>query len=232
MPDMNLTTNPLRLLVIEDDPLLADALCAGLGGPLAEVTHAATVERARVLFLGGRFDLVILDIGLPDGSGLQLLRQWRAQGEAVPVLILTARDALDDRVRGLDLGADDYLLKPFALKELAARVRALVRRARGLSGGLLEVGPLVLDVAGKQAWLDGVLLTLSAREWALLRALTERAGRVVDKDQLIRVLCDWDEALTPNAIEVYISRLRAKLRSERLSIRTLRGLGYLLHHDE
>jgi two-component system OmpR family response regulator len=174
------------------------------------------------------FDLVILDLGLPKLEGYEVLRRLRRRGSKTPVLILTALDALEDRVKGLDLGADDYLTKPFDLPELEARVRALIRRGHSGGGSLLSHGALTLDIAGRRALLDGEPLELSAREIGVLEVLMLRSGRVVNKDQLAEELYGWDEEVSANAIEVYVHRLRRKLEPAGVTIRTIRGLGYLL----
>jgi two-component system OmpR family response regulator len=171
---------------------------------------------------------VILDIGLPKIDGYEVLRRLRHRGSKTPVLFLTARDGLDDRVRGLDLGGDDYLAKPFDLPELEARVRALIRRGQSGGGSLLVHGALTLDTAGRRAMLNGERLELSARELGVLEVLMLRSGRVVNKDQLAEQLYGWDEEVGANAIEVYVHRLRRKLEPAGVAIRTIRGLGYLL----
>jgi len=174
------------------------------------------------------YDLVILDLGLPKLDGFEVLRRLRRRGAKVPVLVLTARDALQDRVRGLDLGADDYLIKPFDLPELEARVRALIRRGQSGGGSLLTHGTLTLDTAGRCASLNGEPLELSARELGVLEVLMLRSGRVVSKEQLAEQLYGWDEEVGANAIEVYVHRLRRKIEPAGVMIRTIRGLGYLL----
>jgi two-component system, OmpR family, response regulator len=171
---------------------------------------------------------VILDLGLPRLDGYEVLRRLRRRGSKMPVLILTARDALDDRVKGLDLGGDDYLTKPFDLPELEARVRSLIRRGQSGGGSLLSHGTLTLDTVGRRATLGGEPLDLSARELGVLEVLMLRSGRVVNKDQLAEQLYGWDEEVGPNAIEVYVHRLRRKLEPAGVTIRTIRGLGYLL----
>ena len=178
------------------------------------------------------FDLLILDIGLPKKSGLEVLKRLRSRSSKVPVLILTARDSLNDRVTGLDAGADDYLAKPFELAELAARVRALARR--GMAGGLalLSHGPLTYDQVGRVACLNGKPIELSAREMNLLEIFLQRAGRLVSKDQLVNHLCEWGEEVSGNAIEVYVHRLRKKLEPGGVRIVTVRGLGYSLEKAE
>lgn len=172
------------------------------------------------------FDLLILDLGLPKMSGLEVLRRLRARQSNLPVLILTAMDGVQDRVRGLDLGADDYLAKPFALTELEARVRALTRRGHAGSAALMRHGDLTYDQVGKVAAIRGAILDLSAREMALLEILLLRAGRMVSKEQLVDHVCGWGEEISTNAIEVYVHRLRRKLEAGAIKIVTVRGLGY------
>jgi DNA-binding response OmpR family regulator len=221
----------MHLLLVEDDTLLAEAIGDSLRPLGPRLRFARTGVEALQALQAETFDLVLLDIGLPGLSGLEVLKRLRQKDSHTPVLILTARDGLEDRVRGLDLGADDYLIKPFAPRELEARVRALLRRAGGVSLGILTHGALRLDLAAQRAWLDGQPLDLSAREWHLLLLLVERAGRILDKATIIDALCGQDEAITPNAIEVYISRLRGKLGTAGMTLRTVRGLGYLLEKD-
>ena len=218
----------MRILIVEDDPSLA----AGLARILEAEGYAADVmksgEQAGLATQQERFDLVILDIGLPGIDGFEVLRRLRAQGSAMPVLLLTARDAIDDRVRGLDLGADDYMVKPFAMPELAARVRALIRRGQAQPGPQSVHGPLTLDTGARRASLCGEPLELAAREWAVLEVLLARVEKIVSKEAIIQAVANWGEELTPNAIEVYVSRLRAKLDPADVKIRTVRGFGYML----
>ena len=218
----------MRILIVEDDPVLADGLTRSLRATDYAVDHANNGAEADHVLATQAYDLVILDLGLPKLDGSAVLRRLRRRGSAVPVLILTARDALEDRVKGLDLGADDYLSKPFDLPELEARVRALIRR--GLSGGssMLTHGALAVDTAGRRATLNGAPLDLSARELGVLEVLMMRSGRVVAKEQLAEQLYGWEEEVGPNAIEVYVHRLRRKLEPAGVNIRTIRGLGYLL----
>src|SRR5207237_2119863 len=175
-----------------------------------------------------QFDLLILDLGLPKKSGLVVLKRLRAGDSRLPVLILTALDGVSDRVRGLDAGADDYLAKPFDLAELEARVRALTRRGMSGAATLLRHGALAYDQVGRVARLNGEPLELSARELNLLEILLQRSGRLVSKDQLVSHLCEWGAEVSPNAIEVYVHRLRKKLEPGGVHIVTIRGLGYRL----
>ncbi len=218
----------MRLLIAEDDSILADGLMRSLrqaGYAVDGVKDGAEADRA---LSAGQFDLIILDLGLPRLTGLEVLRRLRARGSKLPVLILTALEGIADRVRGLDLGADDYLAKPFALQELEARVRALTRRGQAGGSTLLQHGPLSYDQVGKVAKVGEVVLELSARELALLEILLQRVGRMVSKEQLVDHLCEWGEEVSTNAIEVYIHRLRKKIESGGIKILTLRGLGYCL----
>lgn len=218
----------MRVLIIEDDPVLADGLTRSLRGADYAVDAATDGGEADHVLAAQSYDLVILDLGLPRLDGFEVLRRLRRRGSKMPVLILTARDALDDRVKGLDLGGDDYLTKPFDLPELEARVRALIRRGQSGGGSLLTHGALSLDTAGRRATLSGDPLDLSARELGVLEVLMLRSGRVVNKDQLAEQLYGWDEEVGANAIEVYVHRLRRKLEPAGVTIRTIRGLGYLL----
>ena len=216
----------MRLLLVEDDPQLGDGLAVGLRQAGDAVDWVRDGVQADLALQGEHYALVILDLGLPRLDGLSLLRRLRARGDALPVLVLTARDATGDKVAGLDAGADDYLVKPVDLDELAARVRALTRRAAGRAQPLLQLGDLLLDTAAHCARLEGREVELSAREFALLRTLAENAGRVMTRAQLEAGLYGWGEEPDSNAVEVHIHHLRRKLGAER--IRTLRGVGYLM----
>ena len=218
----------MRILVAEDDAVLAEGVMQTLrhsGYAVDWVKNGAEAESA---LAANQFDLLILDLNLPKKSGLEVLSGLRASGSRLPVLILTALDGVADRVRGLDAGADDYLAKPFDLAELEARVRALTRR--GMAGGatVLQHGPLRYDQVGRVASMNGEPLELSAREVSLLEVFLQRAGRLVSKDQLVSHLCEWGEEVSPNAIEVYVHRLRKKLEPGGVRIVTVRGLGYSL----
>ena len=219
----------MRILIAEDDQVLADALLRSLRNSGAAVDHVASGSQAdAALMTNNEFDLLILDLGLPRMHGLEVLRRLRARGSLLPVLVLTAADSVDERVRGLDHGADDYMAKPFSLHELEARVRALARRGMGGGGNAIRHGPLVYDQAGRVATIDGRMVELSARELGLLEVLLQRAGRLVSKDQLVERLCEWGEEVSLNAIEVYIHRLRKKIERGPIRIATVRGLGYCL----
>lgn len=218
----------MRILVAEDDAILAGAVLHSLREAGYAVDWVKNGLEAESALESEEFDLLILDIGLPRKSGLEVLKRLRGRDSRLPVLILTALDDVKDRVRGLDAGADDYLAKPFDLAELEARVRALTRR--GMAGGptLLRHGALSYDQVGRVARVNDELLELSAREVSLLEIFLQRAGRLVSKDQLVSHLCEWGEEVSPNAIEVYVHRLRRKLEAGGVRIVTVRGLGYSL----
>ncbi len=218
----------MRLLLVEDDPILRDGIMRSLLQAGYSIDSATDGIEADHLLAVQHYDLLILDLGLPRKDGLEVLRKLRLRDQATPVLIATARDSVNDRVAGLDLGADDYLTKPFDLAEFEARIRALVRRGQGAHVSQLTVGPLRLDLTGRRAYLDNEPLDLSAREVGVLEVLMLRAGRVVSKSQLAEKLSNWDTEIGANAIEVYVHRLRKKLEPSQISIRTIRGLGYLL----
>jgi two-component system OmpR family response regulator len=222
----------MRILVAEDDAILADGVTRTLRQSGYAVDWVKNGAEADSALETDDFDLLILDIGLPKKSGLDVLKHLRSRDSRLPVLILTALDGVNDRVRGLDAGADDYLAKPFDLSELEARVRALVRR--GMAGGptLLRHGALTYDQVGRIARLNGEALELSAREVSLLEIFLQRAGRLVSKDQLVSHVCEWGEEVSPNAIEVYVHRLRKKLEPGGVRIVTVRGLGYSLEKSE
>ena len=219
----------MRILIAEDDQVLADGLLRTLRAAGAAVDHVPNgTEADAALMTSTEFDLLILDLGLPKMHGLEVLKRLRARGNTLPVLILTAADSVEDRVKGLDLGADDYMPKPFSLPELEARVRALVRRGMGSTSSQIKHGPLVYDQQGRVATIDGTMVELSARELGLLEVLLQRAGRLVSKDQLVERLCEWGDEVSNNAIEVYIHRLRKKIEKGPIRIATVRGLGYCL----
>jgi len=219
----------MRVLVVEDDRLLGDALRVGLAQAGFQIEWVRDGEAARAVLASDRFAAVVLDLGLPKLSGLELLKRLRAEHDAVPVLILTARDAVPDRIAGLDAGADDYLVKPVDLGELAARLRALIRRGAGRAAPLLTVGPLAIDPAAHSVAFRGRPVELSAREYALLHELANAAGRVLSKEQLVERLYGWGEEIESNAIEVHVHHLRRKLARE--AIVTVRGVGYLVPKD-
>jgi DNA-binding response OmpR family regulator len=216
----------MRLLLVEDDRLLGDGIRAGLAQAGFAVDWVQDGRAGELAATTEPYALLVLDLGLPRLSGLELLRSLRAAGKRLPVLILTARDTVADRVAGLDAGADDYLVKPFDLAELTARVRALLRRSAGHAEPLLRHGDLVLDPAGRTLTRAGQRVELGPREFALLHALLLSAGRVLSREQLERSLYGWDTEPGSNALEVHIHHLRRKLGSD--LIRTLRGVGYLI----
>lgn len=212
----------MRILLVEDDDILRDGIVVGLGLEGFEVDAVACLADARAAI--GDHAGVVLDIGLPDGSGLDLLAEWRRAGVETPVLLLTARDMVTDRVEGLDRGADDYLGKPFDLTELSARLRAIMRRASGRASGDLELGALIISEARRSVALDGKEIAVSRREFAILHALAERPGHVLSRSQLEDRIYGWQEEIESNAVEVHIHKLRAKLGRSR--IETVRGEGY------
>jgi two-component system OmpR family response regulator len=218
----------MRVLIAEDDQVLADGLLRSLRAAGYAVDQVASGSEADAALAVQEFDLVILDLGLPKLHGFEVLKKLRGRGSSVPVLILTAADSVEQRVKGLDLGADDYMAKPFSLQELEARVRALMRRGLGTASNLLKHGPLTFDASGRVAYLNDQMVELSARELSLLEVLLQRAGRLVSKDQLVERLCEWGDEVSNNAIEVYIHRLRKKIEHGPVRIATVRGLGYCL----
>ena len=218
----------MRLLLVEDEPTLRAQLREGLMAAGYVVDEADNGRDAHFLGDSETFDAVILDLGLPVLDGLTVLKRWRDAGRAMPVLILTARDALHDRVQGLDLGADDYMLKPFELPELLARLRALLRRSQAATTAVLSLGPLEMDTALRRVNLAGQTMELGPREWTVLEYLLLQAPKPAAKDKLLAALTGWDKEITPNAIEVYVSRLRAKLEPAGVALRSIRGFGYRL----
>ena len=218
----------MHVLVVEDDAVLADGLSRVLSGHgmAVEVVNSGT-QADTLLQRPDAAEVVVLDIGLPGMDGFEVVRRLRARGSAVPVLLLTARDAIEDRVQGLEMGADDYLVKPFASAELVARVRALARRNTP-KPSVLSLGDLTLDTSAKRARIKERPLELSVREWAVLEYLLQHAARVVSKQQIIDAILPWGDDLTLNAVEVYISRVRLKIADAGISIRTIRGFGYML----
>lgn len=216
----------MRILLVEDDRLLGDGVQAGLTGSGFTVDWVRDGDAALAALAAESFAAVLLDLGLPKRDGLSVLSSLRSAGNPVPVLVLTARDQVSDKIRGLDLGADDYVIKPFDLDELAARLRALVRRSQGRADASLRHGDLVLDPAGRTVKLKGEPVTLTGKEFDLLRMLLDAAGRVLTRRVLEEQLYAWGEAVESNALEVHIHHLRRKLGSE--LIRTVRGVGYLV----
>ncbi len=222
----------MRILIVEDDKTMAQAMAQSLThagfaadvvGNVADALHALSVEN---------FDALVLDLGLPDRDGYEIVRHLRLRNLSIPVLILTARDAVEDRVQGLNLGADDYVVKPIAMAELQARVRALIRRSSGTSGPCFRIAKLELDPLGKRVSLDGQSLDLSAREWSVLEYLAMHSRRIISKEQLIQAITAWDKDLSANAIEAYVHRVRVKIEGSGVVIRTVRGLGYMLEEAD
>ena len=218
----------MRILIVEDDAVLASALTRALNQGAYTVDSVDNGESANEALKGHAYDLVILDIALPELDGLTVLRRLRDRQVHVPVLILTARDTLEDRVIGLDSGADDYMTKPFDLPEFEARVRALMRRGQYHAGSSLTHGRLRLDLAARRVFHDDQPIEFSARELGVIELLMARQGRVVTKEQLVDRLFGWGEDVGSNAIEVYVHRVRKKLEPFDIDIRTVRGMGYLL----
>ena len=218
----------MRILIAEDDSVLRDGLSRSLRGSGYAVDVVASGSDADTALTVQTFDLLILDLGLPGMSGEEVIRRLRSRSNAIPVLILTAADSVEQRVRGLDLGADDYMAKPFALSELEARVRALTRRASGGGSSVMRHGALSFDQVGRTAYLHEEIVELSARELGLLEVLLQRVGRLVSKEQLVDHLCEWGDEVSNNAIEVYVHRLRKKIEPAGVHIATVRGLGYCL----
>lgn len=221
----------MRILVVEDNELVADAIVRGLAMAGFAVDRAANAESALAALGAEHFDLALVDIGLPGADGLSLLRKLRGDGVQLPVMILTARDTLAAKVEALDLGADDFLMKPFEQAELAARCRALIRRSNLSTSGQLNLGRMRIDITGRQLQIDGTPVELTGREWLVLECLVLNASRVVSKDRLQQAIVGWDQAVTPNAVEVYVSRLRTKL-ADAATIRAVRGLGYRIELEE
>lgn len=219
----------MRILIAEDDEVLADGLCHSMRQSGYAVDCVKDGHAARLILSGEQpFDLVILDLGLPRVDGFSVLRSLRENNRQVPVIILTARDAEEDRVRGLDLGADDYMIKPFSLPELEARVRALIRRGQCGVNPVYICGALAFDSVARRTTIGGKLLELTTRELSVLEALMLRTGWVVSKEQMLERIYSYAEEASSNAIEVYIHRLRKKIEPAGVTIRTIRGLGYVI----
>lgn len=218
----------MRVLVVEDDLHLAGSLTALLASSGYAVDCVHDGPSAEALVRVEAFDLVVLDLNLPQMDGLSVLRAMRARGNAAAVMILTARGAAEERVRGLDLGADDYMAKPFDVREFEARVRSLLRRQAGLRSAVVTLGALTLDLTSRQFSLEGQVVDLPPRERALLEVLVMRAGKVVAKEAIVQSLTSLDDMLSDNAIEQYVSRLRRRLQPHGIGLRTVRGIGYLL----
>ncbi len=229
----------MRLLLVEDDVMVASGIKLGLSDAGYAVDWVGSGERAEEVLKDEVFDAAIIDIGLPNMDGLELTRRLRRPEMAshgMPVLILTARDALHDRVQGLDLGADDYMIKPFELPELLARLRALLRRSQAATTAVLSFGPIELDTANRRANArhegQAAAIELGPREWTVLEYLLINAPKPASKEKILQALTGWDKEITPNAVEVYISRLRGKLEPHGVALRSIRGFGYRLELNE
>jgi len=220
----------MRLLLVEDDPMVGEAVREGLRQEGYAIDWVRDGKAAETALGAERYDLVLLDLGLPRRDGLEVLASLRGARDDVPVLVITARDTLRDRVKGLDTGADDYLVKPFDLDELAARVRALLRRAAGRAAPEIRCGPVRLNPATREVFVHARPVALSAREFALLEALAERPGMVLSRARLEDRLYGWGEEIASNAVEVHVHNLRRKLGIE--IIRNVRGVGYTLETGE
>lgn len=217
----------MRLLVVEDDDIVADAIARGLSAANYSVHRVSNAEQARAAIAIEEFALAVIDVGLPGADGLTLVRRLRSAGIAIPTLILTARCTLADKVKALDIGADDFLSKPFEPAELAARCRALMRRSGGALEGIIRLNRMSVDLTGRRLCIDEAEVELTAREWLILECLVRRTGQIVPKERVQQAVAGPEQEVTPNAVEVQISRLRAKL-GEAAVIRSLRGLGYRL----
>lgn len=222
----------MRILLAEDDEVLSNGISKALRQCGYTVDHVASGADADVALSTAPFDLAILDLGLPQLDGLQVLKRMRAAGKRFPVLIVTARDGLGDRVAGLDLGADDYMIKPFDLPELEARVRALIRRSNFGAETEIVYGPVKLDTASRSITIGGEIIDFSSKELAVFELLLQRPGRVVGKEQLLEHMYGFDEEVSQNAVEVLIHRLRKKIEAYGLLVRTIRGLGYVLESEQ
>jgi len=216
----------MRLLIVEDDDIVADAISRGLSAANYAVCRVNSAEAAQCALADEEFALAVIDVGLPGTDGLTLVRRLRSAGKTLPTLILTARCTLNDKVKALDLGADDFLSKPFEPAELAARCRALMRRAGGALG-TIKLNRMHVDLVGKRLSIDEAEVELTAREWLLLECLVRRTGQIVSKERVQQAVASPEQDITPNAVEVHVSRLRAKL-GDAAVIRSLRGLGYRL----
>jgi DNA-binding response OmpR family regulator len=217
----------VRLLVVEDDDIVADAITRGLSAANFSVHRVTSAEAAQSALAGEEFALAVIDVGLPGTDGLTLVRRLRSAGKALPTLILTARCTLSDKVKALDIGADDFLSKPFEPAELVARCRALMRRSSGAINGIIKLNRLSVDLTGRRLCIDEAEVELTAREWLVLECLVRRTGQIVSKERVQQAVASPEQDVTANAVEVHISRLRAKL-GDAAVIRSLRGLGYRL----
>ena len=221
----------MRLLIVEDDDIVADAISRGLSAEKYSVHRVSSAEAAQSAMATEDFALAVIDVALPGADGLTLVRRLRSGGKTLPTLILTARCTLNDKVKALDLGADDFLSKPFEPAELVARCRALMRRSSGALDGIIKLNRMSVDLVGKRLSIDGAEIELTAREWLLLECLVRRTGQIVSKERVQQALASPEQDMTANAVEVSVSRLRAKL-SNAAVIRSLRGLGYRLEETK
>lgn len=221
----------MRILLVEDDTFLGETTIRALRSQQWAVDWTRNGESVMNAVSLVSYDVIILDVGLPGMDGFETLRDLRSKNGALPILMLTARDAVEDRVNGFQLGADDYLVKPFALSELVARIHALTRRFHARQHNEILLGNLRMDLTAKRVFLMEIPLELLPREWAVLEYILNNVGKVVSKEQILEAISGWDEALSSSAIEVYISRLRTKLTSAGISIRTIRGFGYLVEES-
>jgi two-component system OmpR family response regulator/two-component system response regulator QseB len=219
----------MRLLLVEDDVMIGESVLDALRADGYAVDWVRDAQHAEAAWSSAPYDVVLLDLGLPRGDGMELLRKARARRDRTPVLIATARDAVSERIRGLDTGADDYLLKPYDLDELLARVRALLRRSAGRAEPVFEHGAVRLNPATHEATLRGQPVTLSQREWAVLEALIARPGAILSRAQLEEKLYSWKDEISSNAVEVYVHSLRKKLGAE--LIHNIRGMGYVIPRE-
>jgi DNA-binding response OmpR family regulator len=217
----------MRLLIVEDDDIVADGITRALAAANYAVLKVNSAEAALAALAGEEFAMAVIDVGLPGADGLSLVRRLRSAGKSMPALILTARCTLNDKVKALDLGADDFLGKPFEAAELVARCRALMRRSSGASGAVIKLNRMSVDLAGKRLRIDDTEVELTAREWSVLDCLLRRIGLIVTKERLQQAMSNQEHDITPNAVEVQVSRLRAKLGTA-VVVRSLRGLGYRL----
>jgi two-component system, OmpR family, response regulator len=217
----------VRLLLVEDDDLVADAIVRGLAAASYTVHRVSSAEAAQAAIASEEFALAVIDVGLPGADGLTLVRRLRSAGKSLPTLILTARCTLTDKVKALDLGADDFLSKPFEAAELAARCRALMRRSSGALNGVIKLNRMSVDLLGKQLRIDDDDVELTAREWLVLECLVRRVGLIVSKERLLQAVSGPDQDISANAVETHLSRLRSKI-GDAAVIRSLRGLGYRL----
>jgi DNA-binding response OmpR family regulator len=218
----------MRLLLLEDDMTVAEGIVEGLARSGMGVDHLESAEPAESASVLVAYDLLIIDLGLPGMDGLEFIRRVREKNITLPILILTARDGLEDRVKGLDIGADDYLLKPFLLPELQARIRALIRRSKATTASDVSFGPLCFNLGLRTATVSDCPLDITVREWEVLQHLILSAPNVLTKQKLADSLSSWDHEVSTNAIEIYVSRLRGKLDDSGVLIRTVRGIGYRL----